>query len=121
MSPFRSASIALAIVLPLAVTGCATTGGDPAVALATDTVIPVSVGEARFVPAYNLADAMLRAGFGRDEILKYGPTVHNALATSGGAQVRQGKQVSAIFAVYGNRLYVTSLSRGTFTQDLGAA
>ena len=109
---------ALLVALPLALGGCATSG-DTSIALATEPVIAVSVGEARFVPAYDLADAMLRAGFTRNEILLHGPAVHTALATSGGAQVRKGKQVSAIFAVYGDRLYVTSLARGTFTRPLG--
>ena len=86
------------------------------------TTAPVSaivVGDATEVSAYDLAQAMLRAGFTRDQILKQGPAVRLALATSGGAQVRDGKVVGALFSVHENQLYVTSRSRGTFVQPLG--
>jgi hypothetical protein len=92
---------------------------DRSVILATDPVVPISVGEQAFVSAFDLADAMLRAGFSRDEVLELGPSVHSALATSGGAQIRQNKSVSAILAVYGDKLYVTSLARGTFAVPIG--
>ena len=107
-----------ALAAGVALGGCSATM-DRSVMLATDPVVPISVGEQAFVSAFDLADAMLRAGFSRDEVLKHGPMVHSALATSGGAQVREGKSVSAIFAVYGNKLYVTSLARGTFAVPIG--
>jgi hypothetical protein len=78
----------------------------------------VVVGEAAEVSAYDLAEAMLRAGFTRDQILQYGPQVRRSLATSGGAQVRDGKVVGALFSIHGNQLYVTSRSRGTFVQTI---
>lgn len=121
-SPVRPVSFAaLSILVALALAGCSTTGMDRSVVLATEPVTAISVGDQTMVPAYDLADAMLRAGFSREEVLQHGPAIHSALATSGGAQVRQGKAVSAIFAVYGERLYVTSLARGTFVIPLGIA
>ena len=111
------ASALAATALAAGLAACSTM--DRSVMLATEPVIPVSVGEQAFVPAFDLAQAMLRAGFSREEVLKLGPSIHSALATSGGAQVRQNKQVSAIFAVYEDRLYVTSLARGTFALQLG--
>jgi hypothetical protein len=92
---------------------------DRSVMLATEPVVPISVGEQAFVSAFDLAQAMLRAGFSKQEVLRLGPSIHSALATSGGAQIRQNKQVSAMFAVYGDRLYVTSLARGTFALQMG--
>jgi hypothetical protein len=113
-----AATVAVGVALGVALGGCSATM-DRSVLLATEPVVAVSVGEQAFVSAFDLAQAMLRAGFTRDEVLKLGPSVHSALATSGGAQVRQNKQVSAIFAVYGDRLYVTSLARGTFAMQMG--
>ena len=107
-----------ALTLGVTLGGCSAMM-DRSVMLASEPVVPISVGEQAFVSAFDLADAMLRAGFSRDEVLKHGPSVHSALATSGGAQVRQGKSVSAIFAVYGDKLYVTSLARGTFAVPIG--
>ena len=96
--------------------GCASL--DRSVALAEQVVTPIAVGDASDVSAYDLAEAMLRAGFTRQQILKDGPAIHNALAKSGGAQVRYGRVAAALFAVHGENLYVTSLTRGTFTQHL---
>ena len=114
----RVAAAVAAITLGVAVGGCSATM-DRSVMLATEPVVPISVGEQAFVSAFDLAQAMLRAGFSKQEVLKLGPSIHSALATSGGAQVRQNKQVSAMFAVYGDRLYVTSLARGTFALQMG--
>jgi hypothetical protein len=36
----------------------------------------------------------------------------------GGAQVRTGRIVEAMFAIHGDQLYVTSRTRGTFVQPL---
>jgi hypothetical protein len=100
----------------LALGGCATI--DRSVALTQEIVTPITVGDASAISAHDLAEAMLRAGFTRAQILRDGPAVRNALATSGGAQLRSGKLVEALFAVHGDRLYVTSRTRGTFVQPL---
>jgi hypothetical protein len=100
------------------IAGCATT--DSNIAMTKAPVSSIVVGEATEVSAYDLAQAMLRAGFTRDQILANGPSVRLALATSGGAQVRDGKVIGALFSVHENQLYVTSRSRGTFVQPLGA-
>jgi hypothetical protein len=105
-----------ALVLLLA--GCAAPMMDRSLTLAHQTVTPVTVGEATSVEARDLADAMLRAGFSPEQILADGPAVRNALATSGGAQVRYGKVAEAIFAIHGDDLYITSRTRGTFVVPL---
>jgi len=81
--------------------------------------MPITVGQVTAVKAYDLAAAMRRAGFSDEEIIQHGPVVRNALATSGGAQIRRGKEVSAVFSVFSEKLYVTSRTRGTFVQELG--
>lgn len=93
-------------------TGCASM--DATVALTQQVVTPMATGEAADVLADDLALAMIRAGFSREEVLEYGPALRNALATSGSAQMRNGGQVSALFAVFGDQLYVSSRTRGTF-------
>lgn len=100
----------------LGLSGCASI--DRSIPLTKQSVTPITVGEAAAVSAHDLAEAMLRAGFSREQILRDGPAVRNALATSGGAQLRSGNMVEALFAVHGERLYVTSRTRGTFVQPL---
>lgn len=80
----------------------------------------VTVGEAADVTALDLARAMLQAGFSREEILEHGPAVRNALATSGAAQIADGDSVLALMSVLGDKLYITSRSRGTFVYGLSS-
>ena len=113
----------LGVSLPcflLLATLSACSGVDRSIDLSRQSVLPVTVGEGFPVSADDLAAAMLRAGFNREQILRDGPAIRNALGTSGGAQVRTGRIVEAMFAVHGQRLYVTSRSRGTFVQPLQA-
>ena len=112
----RSIFAVAALAGALALSGCATI--DRSIALTQQSVTPITAGEATGISAHDLAEAMLRAGFSREEILREGPAVRNALATSGGAQLREGNLVEALFAVHGDRLYVTSRTRGTFVQPL---
>jgi hypothetical protein len=107
---------AAALALSLALNACASM--DRSVALSEAAVVPITAGEAADVPASALAEAMLRAGFTPEEIIRNGPALHNALATSGGAQVRQARVVSAVFAIHADALYVTSRTRGTFMLPL---
>jgi hypothetical protein len=107
---------AAALAASLALSACASI--DRSVALSEAAVVPITAGEAADVPAAALAEAMLRAGFTPEEIIRHGPALHNALATSGGAQVRQARVVSAVFAIHSDALYVTSRTRGTFMQPL---
>jgi hypothetical protein len=88
------------------------------VLLTDQTVTPITNGTAAPGWAAALGEARQRAGFTREEILQEGPQVGDALATSGGAQVRRGKIVSALFAVQDGQLIVTSRERGTFVLPL---
>jgi hypothetical protein len=99
-----------------ATAGCSST--DRSVALAKQEVTSIPAGEAAAVSAPMLAEAMLRAGFKKEEVIEYGPEVRNALATSGGAQVRKGHVTEALFAIHSDSLYVTSRARGTFVQPI---
>lgn len=112
----RLRQVALVIGAALALASCAST--DPNVALTEKAVTPITAGEAADVSADDLVAAMLKAGFSREQILKDGPAVHQSLATSGGAQIREGKFVSALFSIHAGKLYVTSRERGTFMVDL---
>lgn len=108
--------IALAMILIIA--GCVSP--DDNLAKMSQPVASVVVGEAAEISAYDLAQAMLRAGFTREQILDQGPQVRRSLATSGGAEIRDGKVIGALFSVHGNQLYVTSRTRGTFVLPLSA-
>lgn len=116
MRLFSERAIA-ALLLVLTLAACTTV--DENIARTTEPVTPITVGEATEVSAFDLAQAMLRAGFTRDQILLHGAAIHHALATSGGAQVRDGKMVGALLSIHAGQLYVSSRSRGTFMQPLG--
>jgi hypothetical protein len=97
---------------------CSTTKFDSNLRLTNQPVMAMGVGEAANVPAMVLASAMIRAGFTDEQILREGPGVRNALATSGGAQVRDEESILALFSVQNGLLYVSSRERGTFTMRL---
>lgn len=114
--PLRAALLAAVLLGGAILQGCTTT--DRAVALTEETVTPLSAGEPTEVSAGTLAEAMLRAGFSREQILSDGPQVRNAIAQAGGAQVREGRMIAALFAIQDSRLIVTSRMRGTFVLPL---
>jgi hypothetical protein len=107
-----------AAILAAALTACATTKFDSNIALTNQAVTPIVVGDASDVPAIVLASAMMRAGFTDEQILREGPGVRTALATSGGAQVRDEQSILALFSVQNGLLYVSSRERGTFTMRI---
>lgn len=113
----RWLSAVVSVALAALAGACASV--DPNIAMTEAPVLAIPVGEAAEVSAADLAQAMVRAGFSREEILKHGPAVRNSLATSGGAQVRDGKVIGALFSIHAGQLYVTSRTRGTFVQPLG--
>ncbi|MEQ9257997.1 MAG: hypothetical protein RIG84_02745 [Roseovarius sp.] len=91
---------------------------DRNVARADDFVVPVTVGETRVLTASQVANAMIKAGFTYDEIVELGPGLRNAVSTRGGAEVRRGKYIHALFSVQNDRLYVASRTAGTFVLAL---
>lgn len=100
--------------IALLVAGCA---ADSNVQRVSEPVSSVAVGSPGEVSAMTLADAMLRAGFTRDEILELGPGVRRSLAQGGGAQARRGGDIFALFSYNEGKLYVTSVGSGTFVMD----
>lgn len=115
----RRLSIALMIGAGMALASCESI--DPNVAMTEQAVTPITAGEAADISADDLVSAMLKAGFSREQILRDGPKVRDSLATSGGAQIREGQFVSALFSIHDGKLYVTSRVRGTFVQQLRPA
>jgi hypothetical protein len=113
----RRLSLAAALLPALWLAGCKTV--DRSFELVETTILPVTAGDAMDVPAPILAEAMVRAGYDREYVLRHGAAVHQALATSGGAQVREGQMVSAMFAIQAEQLYVISRERGTFVMEVG--
>jgi hypothetical protein len=107
-----------AVLLAVAPGACATTKFDSNIALTNQPVTALVVGEASDVPALVLASAMMRAGFTDEQILREGPGVRTALATSGGAQVRDEQSILALFSVQNGLLYISSRERGTFTMRI---
>ena len=105
-------------LLVIALGACATTKFDSNIKLTNQPVTAIVVGDAADVPALILASAMLRAGFTEQQVLDDGPGVREALATSGGAQVRDEESILALFSVQSGLLYISSRERGTFTMRI---
>jgi hypothetical protein len=105
-----------AIASIVALSGCS--ANDRTVALVSQEVTQMSVGETASVPANVLARAMVRAGFDKNAIIKHGPAIRNALATAGGAQLRQDHTTAALFAVHSDRLYISSRLGGTVVERI---
>lgn len=110
---------ALLLSSALMLAACAST--DRGVALSEEAVTPMTVGDSRDVSADELAEALLRAGLEREDILRHGVDIRNALANSGGARVRVDNLVEAMLAIHSDQLYVVSRTRGTFTVPLAGA
>lgn len=116
-SPLRFALLAVIAVFLLA--GC--TGLDHSIDLAEEAVTPIPAGDLSAVSAVDMVKAMLQAGFTDSQILEDGPKIQIALATVGGAQVRTGTLVVALFVVHDNSLFVASGTHGSFTLPLSPA
>ena len=69
--------------------------------------------------ADDIVTMMAKIGFPEDQILTLGENLRNALATQGGAEVRRGKEVGAIFAAYQNdTVFISTRRGGTYIYDL---
>ena len=110
---FRLPSLALTIMLAMWLVGCASGPSST-----RPHVLSMVNRDVAALSAHDVAVCMRQAGFSDEQILEAGPTLRNALATAGSAQLRVGKHVQAIFAVDGDHLYVSSRQRGTFIHPL---
>jgi hypothetical protein len=95
--------------------------GDMNVTRNFSPVTAISSRETASLNAQDIVLAMARTGFTRQEILDHGPAVRNALSVQGGAEVRRGGNVTAIFSVMDGALYVVSQRGGTYVHELNAA
>jgi hypothetical protein len=110
------AALALLLIL-LSAGGCSRGRMEHSAPLVTSLPTADVVG----LDADNTVRLMRRAGFTDGEILQIGPHLRNALAQQGGARVRVGDKIEAIFAVDGTRLHVTSRRTGSFIHELPPA
>jgi hypothetical protein len=114
MQTLRYAKLVALACTWLAVAACA----DSNVAQNMGGVAPIPSRETASVGADALVETMMQTGFSREDILEFGPGIRNALATHGGAEVRDGGNVTAIFSVFDGSLYVVSQRGGTLVHPL---
>jgi hypothetical protein len=100
------------IFLVLALGGCATV--DPVVRASEGSVGPFNGGQPVVLGAQDVVDVLGLAGLDRDDILECGVEFRRSLATNGGASIRKNGQVVALFAVFDDEIYVSSVQRGNF-------
>jgi hypothetical protein len=68
--------------------------------------------------ADDIVTMMLKVGFSEQQIVDLGEKLRNTLASSGAAEVRRGKEVGAIFAVYTNdTIFITTRRGGSYIYD----
>ena len=82
------------------------------------SVQPLPGRDVALLDARDIVSVMRRAGFDEEEILESGTRLRNALVSRGAAQLIQGRQTEALFAVHRPYLYVSTLRRGSFVFDL---
>ncbi len=78
-------------------------------------IIPLNSSSVLTLSPDNLVEIMRRAGFSDEQILEYGPDVHDGLAQSGAVQVRVNNRVEVVIAINrdrGDYVYISSASRG---------
>jgi len=81
-------------------------------------VLPRGGGEPTELGASDIIAVCRRIGFLDEQILDLGPTLRDALRTSGAAAVVTGKHVEAMFAINNGYMFVQSRSQGGFVYDI---
>ena len=81
-------------------------------------VVPVPSRDVMTLSADDIVQIMQRAGFSNDQIIESGTDVRAGLAKSGGVYIFVRGKVEAIFAINGEDVYISTLSRGYFIYNV---
>jgi hypothetical protein len=81
-------------------------------------VVPQENRDQADLSAEDILRVMERVGFSDEQILLLGPDLHRALQTAGAAEIRLGKKTEMAFGINGERLFITSRTRGTFVYNI---
>ncbi len=81
-------------------------------------VVPRENADQADLSGEDIVRVMERVGFSDEQILQLGPALHRALQTTGAAEIRLGKKTEMAFGVNGERLFITSRTRGTFVYNI---
>jgi hypothetical protein len=88
--------------------------------LAQLRVVPRENRDQADLSAEDILRVMERVGFSDEQILMLGPDLHRALQTAGAAEIRLGKKTEMAFGINGERLFITSSTRGTFVYNISS-
>jgi hypothetical protein len=102
-------TILSSLLLALCIAGCIRTGM---------RVVPVSANNVLILSADDIIQIMQRSGFTDDQIVDLGPEVQRNLATYGGAQITIRGRMEVIFAIDGNDIFISTLTRGSFVYNI---
>jgi hypothetical protein len=108
-------------MLCLGAAGCGSLFGKGNRSVAPLKIVPRNNHNSLTVPpsADDIVAMMLKVGFSEQQIVEMGETLRNALVSSGAAEVRRGKEVGAIFAVYKNdTIFIQTRRGGTYIYDV---
>ena len=81
-------------------------------------IITVPSQDVLLLNADQIIQILGRTGFSRNQIVEYGPTIREGLARSGRVEVKVNNKTEAAFAIKGNEVYISSLSRGYFIYNI---
>lgn len=81
-------------------------------------VVPQENKDQADLSAEDILRVMERVGFSDEQILQVGPELHRALQTAGAAEIKLGKKTEMAFGINGERLFITSRTRGTFVYNI---
>jgi hypothetical protein len=83
-------------------------------------VVPQENPDQADLSAEDILRVLERVGFSDEQILQLGPALHRALQTAGAAEIKLGKKTEMAFGVNGERLFITSRTRGTFVYNISS-
>ncbi len=90
----------------------------PVIGSAELRVEPFAASDRADLTASQVVEIGVRAGLERDQILRWGTNIRNALASHGACRIYQNQRVRVIMAVNEQRLYVSLHTGATFIYDL---
>ena len=105
----KSSGLIVLLLLVLSFSGCTKSGIQ---------IITVPNQDVLLLNADQIIQILGRTGFSQIQIIEYGPTIREGLARSGRIEVKVNGKTEAAFAIKGDEVYISSLSRGYFIYNI---
>lgn len=116
--------LGLAVLMALTLTGCGHWRWPRLGKADSASGLRITARDSRYaltrpLTADDVVTMMLHVGFSEKQIVELGESLRDVLMSSGAAEVRHGKEVQAIFAVYENDyIYITIRTHAVYVYDV---